>query len=347
MPKTTTPPTAEEVAAEQAQLEDDYAARIGIVVEDLAALLLLDTVKGFGPQKFKELHEAGLRPSEVLADPSRVPMTGKTGEKFRAALAGVDDQAREIAHARAVRQLVRAQQHDARVVTYLDELYPANVYESNNPIPVLYVRGNPEVLRHRRTVAMVGSRETAPPYSTRHEELASHAVRARFAISSGFARGADTIGHLAARDAGGRTMLVMPCGLDRPFPPESRDLWTELLTYDGAVMVSEFSFGTSASTLTLRKRNKLIVAFSLGVLLSQSSAKGGAMNAYRFAEEQGKPVATFTSDGQERTSGNRHIAQQAGQTTLDGTGSSATVFPADRAAPEAWDAWLDELSSST
>ena len=137
--------------------------------------------------------------------------------------------------------------------------------------------------------------------------LATGAARAGFAIGSGFALGADTIGHRAAYEAGGRTICVLPGGLDRPFPPENRDLWVRLLEYPGAVMLSEFAFGMRTSKLTLRKRNKLIVGCSHAVFVSQSAANGGAMNAYRFAREQKKPVATCEADGRQDTSGNTRI----------------------------------------
>ena len=101
----------------------------------------------------------------------------------------------------------------------------------------------------------------------------------------------------------------MPSGLDRPFPPENRAFWRDLMSYPKAALVSEFPFGTSASALTLRKRNKLIVAFGRGVLMSQSSDKGGAMNAYRFAIEQKKPIATFRADNEPDTTGNLFIAE--------------------------------------
>jgi predicted Rossmann fold nucleotide-binding protein DprA/Smf involved in DNA uptake len=98
--------------------------------------------------------------------------------------------------------------------------------------------------------------------------------------------------------------------------------------------VTESSFGTSASSLTLRKRNKLIVAFSRGVLVAQSSAKGGAMNAYRFAIEQRKPVATFLTDGSADASGNSNIPEY----------ENALVLQSE---PEAFERWLQVLSSST
>ena len=97
------------------------------------------------------------------------------------------------------------------------------------------------------------------------------------------------------------------------FPPENKRLWDDLLNYRGAVFLTEFGFGSRASALNLRKRNKLIVACALGVLVSQSAAKGGAMNAFRFALEQKKRIATFESEAtsnsgpEDATSGNEEI----------------------------------------
>jgi DNA processing protein len=345
-----------EFARELALVTPALERAVGIARDDLASLLLLESVKGFGPQKFKELHEAGLRPIDVLLDPGKLPTSGKRGEAFREAIAAIDGDARDLAQARAVRQLVRAHEHGAHVVTFADPHYPSNVYASNNPIPVLYVRGELDLLTETRAVACVGSREIGPPYSELHYEFAKRAATRGFIIVSGFALGADSIGHRAAVDATGATTLVMPCGLDRPFPPENKEFFQELLEYEMALAVSEFPFGTAASSLTLRKRNKLIVAFARGVLLSQTSAKGGAMNAYRFALEQHKPIATFKGDGGKRTSGNDQIERgeeskpkpgAARQQQLEQTGASrATVFSASAPDPGSWDEWLQRSSST-
>lgn len=115
-------------------------------------------------------------------------------------------------------------------------------------------------------------------------------------------------------------------------------MWDDFLKYDGAVLVSEFPFGARTSSLTLRKRNKLIVAFARGVLISQSSATGGAMNAYRFAREQKKPVATFAGNGAADVSGNELIVKEQ----VEGD----ALFPlAPR--PDEYKQWLRALCSST
>lgn len=307
------------------------------VDEDLlTALYALDSIKGFGPQKFKELYLSGMRPEDVLRDPAGLPIPGKRGDDFRTQLREISTDLGKIRE-RARKQLEVAAKHGAFLLTYEDPRYPRNVFESNNPIPVLYVRGAVDVLSHRRTVACVGSRAISPAYELLHTAFARIAVEEQFAIVSGFALGADTVGHRAAWEAAGATICCMPGGLDRPFPPENKKLWEAFLEYPHAAFVSEFSFGTAAASLTLRKRNKLIVAFAHGVLVSQSSVTGGAMNAYRFAMDQHKPVATFQGDGTLETSGNVQITEGP---------CFGTAFSSESPDPEAYRAWLHGLSSS-
>jgi DNA processing protein len=303
-------------------------------LHDLAAILTLEAVKGFGPQKFRAMYDAKVTPAEVLQAPSRFPTSGKRADELRDAIIKLSPDDLADAERRAERQLERAAEYDSQIIIYGDPSYPANVFDSNNAVPVIYARGNVEVLSGRRVVACVGSRKIAEPYDLRHERFARVAVTEGFTVVAGFALGADSIGHRAAHDAEGRTVCVMPNGLDRPYPPENRTLWNELLAYPGAVMISEFSFGRGADTLTLRKRNKLIVASAQGVVVSESSKTGGAMNAFRFAVEQRKPVATFSPDGHERTSGNRLI--------LENPKARSTELGDDESG---WRNWLRQLSS--
>lgn len=301
----------------------------------LADTYALEAVKGFGPQKFRQLHEHGLSASEVLADPSQLPIGGKRGDTFRTEISRLASAGLEEFVLRASRQLEKAAQHGTHILLYSDDGYPPNLWASNNPVPVLYVRGDLGILRNREAVACVGSRNIRDEYEERQRDFATWASKKGFIVVSGFAMGADSVAHRAARDVGGPTVCVMPCGLDRPFPPENKTLWAEFNAYPGAALLSEFPFGTAAATLTLRKRNKTIVGLALGALIGQSSSKGGAMNAFRFAVEQRKPIATFSPNGTEDTSGNRIIVENNGK-----------EFPTEQRSEQAWTAWLQMLSSS-
>ena len=304
----------------------------------LSAIFALERVSGFGPAKFRAMHKAGVDAQAALENPDLLPFTGRTGEKLRHGVLALSKADVAAGRARAIDQLERADELSATILLHGDTGYPARVYASNNPVPVLYVRGDPAVWDDAGTVAVVGSRNTREPYAGGARRFATVAARKGFVVVSGFAMGADSMGHSAAVEAGGRTICVMPCGLDMLFPPENRRLWEELLANPRAVFVSEFGFGQRASSLLLRKRNKLIVAFAQGVLVAQSALTGGAMNAYRFGREQKKPVATFRTDGAEQTSGNALIEKD------DRTGRFAFEL-ADN--PNRHETWLRQLSSWT
>lgn len=308
-------------------------------LEILTALYVLDSLKGFGPQKFKSVFEHAVSPRELVSNPRLLPIKGKTGEDLARQLLEERDRLLPACKTRAEAQLDSASKHNVVLLSYGDPRYPLNAFQSNNPIPVLYVRGSIGELGRTLTVGCVGSREIREPYSNLQKSFASCACRLDFSIVSGFALGADTIGHKTALHERGGTICVMPCGLDRPFPPENKQLWSDLLDYERGVFVSEFPMGVRASSLNLRKRNKLIVALSRGVLVGQSSATGGAMNAYRFALEQRKSVSTFRHDGTDSTTGNKAIAEDPK--------SNGAVFPTDCPDLLSYERWLRQLSSLT
>ena len=306
--------------------------------ERLGALYALERVSGFGPVKFRALHEAGVEPSAALERPELLPFKGPTGDKLRRGIESLSAADLSAVRARAVDQVERAQAMGASILTHGDPAYPERVYASNNPVPVLYVRGDPSLWDGGTAVAVVGSRNTREPYASAARTFAAVAARSRVLVVSGFAMGADSIGHQGALEAGGRTVCVMPCGLDNVFPPENRGLWERLLADENAVFVSQFGFGQRASSLLLRKRNKLIVAFVQGVVVAQSAVDGGAMNAYRFAREQRKPVAAFDSDGSRDTTGNAAI----------GNDGRTGGFVCESAGKESeYEAWLQKLCSWT
>jgi DNA processing protein len=306
--------------------------------ELLSAIFVLDEIPFFGPQKFRELFEQGLTPEALLADTERlVAIGGKRGPSFVTAHAEAVRRRPELEE-RAATLFKKASTLGARLLSYADDEYPPVLLRSNYPVPVLYARGAVGALKTRQTVACVGSRQIRPPYSELQAAFAREAAGVGSAVVSGFALGADTIAHEAAVEASGTTIGVMAGGVDRAFPPENRGVWDRLLSGDRAVFVSEAPFGARASSLTLRRRNKLIVGNALGVLVGQSAVDGGAMNAYRFGLEDHKPVSTFVGDGQRDTSGNALIARDPR------AGGRAFGL---RASAEEYRGWLQELGSST
>jgi DNA protecting protein DprA len=309
-----------------------------VSIAELGAVLLLSNrVRFLGPQKIRDLYRSGTAASELIADPTRLTLRSSRLQDFQNQIRALGPEALKAAMVTAEGLVQEAERLQGSLISYGSRWYPDQLWRSNYAIPLLHARGNVEVLKESRTVACVGSRTTRGLYASLHQQLAEQAARKGMVIVSGFALGADTIGHAAAERVGGKTVGVMAGGLARPFPPENKELWNRLLSYPGAAFVSEAGWGRRADALTLRKRNKLIVALSAGVFVSQSAADGGAMNAYRFALENKKPVATIAADGSPSTTGNALMETDRDHVTA--------ISPED--ASSGWDRWLGRLGSST
>ena len=174
----------------------------------LAHTYALESVKGFGPQKFRELRDRGLTASEVLADPSRLPTGGKRGDTFRAEIARLASAGLEVFEQRAARQLERARQHGSHILLHGEGGYPPNLWASNNPVPVLYARGDLRILGNRRAVACVGSRKIRDEYKQRQRDFATFACGAGFVVVSGFALGDERSGRFSHDMAKGEYRML-------------------------------------------------------------------------------------------------------------------------------------------
>ena len=79
-----------------------------ITVEDLTAIYILGGLKGFGPQKFKELHVKGVKATDVISGQADLPLSGKRADKFKSQLKTDVEKQKFICQQRAIRNARRA-----------------------------------------------------------------------------------------------------------------------------------------------------------------------------------------------------------------------------------------------
>jgi len=181
--------------------------------------------------------------------------------------------------------------------------------ESGWPVRLSTIPEPPEKLRVRgalgapgeRRVAVVGSRHPDEYGAGLAREIAAGLARGGVCVVSGGAEGVDAAAHVAALDAGGRTVAVLGTGIDVAYPAGHRPLFDRIVEAGGA-LVSEYEDGQRGAAWTFPKRNRIVSALSEAVVVVRAGARSGALITAAWARRQGVPVLAVPGDVREELS---------------------------------------------
>ena len=174
-----------------------------------------------------------------------------------------------------------------KAYAWVDDAYPRRLKEVDDKPPVLYVRG--ELMPGDEwAVAVVGTRRATPYGRQAAEHFASDLAWHQITVVSGLARGIDAVAHKAALEAGGRTIAVLACGLDIVYPPEHAKLAMQIA--EQGALISEHPPGTQPRAELFPRRNRILSAVCLGVLVVEGDVDSGALITARIAIDQNRDV---------------------------------------------------------
>jgi DNA processing protein len=183
-------------------------------------------------------------------------------------------------------ELERVRHKGIRILTLMDDAYPALLLEIPDPPPYLYVYGRiPATLRN---IAIVGSRNATRYGLSTTKRLSADLVSHGMTIVSGMARGIDTAAHEGALRACGKTIAVLGSGLDRIYPSENEALFHRIAE-NGAV-ISEFPLDAEPEAHHFPLRNRVISGLSLGTVIVEATLRSGSLITARLAAEQNREV---------------------------------------------------------
>lgn len=242
--------------------------------------IALSLVKGLGSATFCQLLLLFKTPEAILA--ASYSTLCETVSKEVAE--GIKQAADNPDIARALDWLDQADNH---LITLADSHYPRRLLEIDQPPPVLYAKGNLQILQ-RPGMAIVGSRHATPQGETTAEDFAESLCRAGFSVISGLALGIDGAAHRGALKADGATIAVVGTGLDIVYPARHKALAHHIAQH--GLLISEYPLGTPSITYNFPRRNRIISGLSEGCLVVEANIDSGSLITAKLATEQGREV---------------------------------------------------------
>ncbi len=221
---------------------------------------------------------------------------------------GLPDRLREVD---PVRELEQAERQGIRFLVPGDPEWPQglddldhidSVQALGGTPPGLWVKGPMPLTELDTSVAVVGSRALSVYGDEVARAIAGTVAGAGVPVVSGGAKGIDFAAHDAALLAGGATVAVLACGVDRVYPEQNRRLLAHLAAE--FAVVSEQPPGSAPTRIRFLARNRLIAALTRGTVLVEAALRSGALNTVGWAEQLSRsvmcvpgPVTSYVSQG--------------------------------------------------
>jgi DNA processing protein len=206
-----------------------------------------------------------------------------------------------------------------------DDRYPPGLRDAADAPWALIGRGDRALLgglEPHEAVTIVGSRRATSYGREVARELAHEVSTAGLVVVSGLAFGIDACAHRGALDAGGRTLAVLGCGPDTPYPAAHRSLWRRVAETNA--VVSELPPGSTPWRWTFPARNRIMAALAGMTVVVEAAARSGSLITADLAAELGRdlgavpgPVTSRASAGPNELLAGGACVVRDGQDVLD------------------------------
>lgn len=185
------------------------------------------------------------------------------------------------------------------IITFYDKEYPTGLALSENPLPILFVRGKiPETFK-RPSVSLVGTRSCTPSGAKFCARMSYGLSLHGFSVVTGVSEGIESFALAGALQAPNATpVAVVPTAVDKVYPSESEYL-CDSVAERGAVIGVFPSDAKIPIRMSFSVANCALAAVTHGTILFEASPTSGSLAAVKSAKRQGKLV--FAVPGQPGT----------------------------------------------
>lgn len=170
-----------------------------------------------------------------------------------------------------------------------DKNYPPRLNDLFDPPSPLYVSGNLDLLK-LPMIAIVGSRQASALGLRNAALFANQLAQSGALIISGLARGIDGAAHRATLNPANMHFTAAVCGtgLDTVYPKEHWGLATKIGKQ--GLLISELGPRIGPKPFHFPRRNRIIAALALGVVVIEAAENSGSLITARIAADLGREV---------------------------------------------------------
>ncbi len=190
-----------------------------------------------------------------------------------------------------------------RLVTVLDDEYPARLLDIRETPPFLFYDG--ELRLDDRGMSIVGTRDASPQGLTHARHAAEYLVEEGLTVISGLATGIDAAAHTAALDAGGRTVAFVGSGILKQYPRENSDLQGRIASQ--GLVFSQFYPHHPPTQETFPIRNASMSGYGLATIIIEAGEHSGTRIQARLAVGHGRPLILSSKVARETVWGSKLV----------------------------------------
>jgi len=203
--------------------------------------------------------------------------------------------------------------------------FPRLLRELHDPPPGLFLRGSGEVeLLSEAAVAIVGARMCSSYGGQVARLLGRELAAAGLVVVSGLARGVDGEAHRGALEAGGATIGVLGCGIERDYPAAHAHLARGIC--GTGLVVSEYAPGVEPAPWRFPARNRIIAGLCQATIIVEARERSGALITADFALEAGREVFAVPGEITSTLAAGTNALLRLGATPLTSAADVLEVF---------------------
>jgi len=185
----------------------------------------------------------------------------------------------------AKKELALLEQNEFGLVTYKSSEYSKLLLEISDFPPILSYKGNIELLKSNKSIAIVGARNASVNGRAFASKISKELMEQNYIVVSGLARGIDTAAHTVDP---AKTIAVLAGGIDHIYPAENSNLYKQIS--EQGLIIAELPIRSKPLSQHFPQRNRLISGLSLGTVIIEASLKSGSLITAKAALDQNREV---------------------------------------------------------